>query len=416
MENIYDIRKEKKLLYIFSRNFANGNVDISVLKQTAIAINLYYTETVDLYLRYIDNIPENIDVYIISSVPEIWNKINLYKRNKQNITILKKKNRGRDISALLVSFRPIALKYKYICYIHDKKEKYEYMKADIDLWIKNLWGNTVESETYIYNVLHKFEEDSTIGLLAPPEPIGEYMWALTGDTWNNDFANTVKLAKELQLKCNLDEKKPPITIGTVFWARSCALKKLFGKDWKNEDFQEEPLSDDGTLNHGVERILGYVAQDAGYNVGTIMTDGYAEEEILFFVGGGIRTLQRHLKKDSDINSLHGVSQMEEIDKKRRGIEKFFRENESVYLYGAGFYGRELLKKIRSWNYEPDGFVVSNGYKRQKRVDNLYVYELKEIVKKDLNSGIIISVDTGLQKEVKAALESEGYKNYISPYI
>ncbi|NBH19789.1 rhamnan synthesis protein F, partial [Clostridiaceae bacterium] len=70
------------------------------------------------------------------------------------------------------------------------------------------------------------------------------------------FELTQKLAKELNLHCNLSIDKSPITLGTVFWARSDALEKILKKEWKYEDFDEEPLKDDGTISHVIERIIG----------------------------------------------------------------------------------------------------------------------------------------------------------------
>lgn len=38
---------------------------------------------------------------------------------------------------------------------------------------------------------------------------------------------------------------------------------------------DEPLPYDGTISHAIERIVGFVALDAGYKVGTIMNCQYA---------------------------------------------------------------------------------------------------------------------------------------------
>ena len=55
-----------------------------------------------------------------------------------------------------------------------------------------------------------------------------------------------------------------MAVGTVYWSRVDALRKLFEYEWKYEDFDMEPLAEDGTLSHAIERILEFVARDAGY--------------------------------------------------------------------------------------------------------------------------------------------------------
>lgn len=412
MDNLYDIRNEKLLMYILPKLYSKERLDHRVLKQTAVVINLYYMESVEFYLGYIKKIPNEIQVYIISSVQEIIEKIKESYGTPPNITFLEKKNRGRDISALLVVFREIAKKYKYFCYLHDKKAKQKHLKEDVDLWIENLWDNMIGSEQYIYNVLYKLENDDSIGLLVPPEPMGEYTGIWFHNLWMDNFDNTKKLAEYLELKCNLDIEKPPITIGTVFWARTNALEKLLSKKWKYEDFPEEPLANDGTINHAVERILGYVVQDAGYDTYTVMTDSYATKMLLYQYDC-VRISCQYLEHKVGINTIH---QLRNIDKQHEIIFDFISYNQHFYLYGAGLYGRQLLKLIRGWGFEPDGFIVTGGCGDMDIIDGIPVFHLSQIINTDTNSGIIISVNYNLQNELEAELKKHGYSNYIMGYV
>ena len=54
------------------------------------------------------------------------------------------------------------------------------------------------------------------------------------------------------------------------------MKKLFEYNWKFEDFHAEPMPIDNTLSHGLERLLAYVAHDAGYVAYNIMSSEMAE--------------------------------------------------------------------------------------------------------------------------------------------
>ena len=81
----------------------------------------------------------------------------------------------------------------------------------------------------------------------------------------------------------------------MFWAKTDALKKLFEHGWKYEDFPEEPLPIDGTISHAIERVLGYVAQDAGYKTGVIMTDKIAAQ-LLVRVQSDMRVMYEQLQR------------------------------------------------------------------------------------------------------------------------
>ena len=405
MKNIYDIRAEKDLYFLLSEDLSTGT--FSIHENVAIIIYLYYEETLERYLDYLKNIPKNIQIYIVTSSENVYKTIEqlILKKGEQKIELVIKENRGRDISALLVACREICLRHKYICFIHDKKKKDYIPETDFCLWMDNLWGNTLGSENYILNVLNLFESNEQIGVLAPPEPMGQYLnvWYVNG--WGKNFELTQKLAKELNLHCNLSIDKSPITLGTVFWARSDALQKILKKEWKYEDFDEEPLKDDGTISHVIERIIGYVAQDAGYDVGTVMNLSYASKLLSY--------TQRNFWTASQlIQNGYGLSNIEKFSVKSKELFHFCMKYEKVYLYGAGKIGICCLHLLRAGGFEPKGYIVShlNSNHRQE-VEGVSI-DLLENINGVEKIGIIITVDINLQSEIENNLQSRGLTNYI----
>lgn len=410
MENVYDSIFSKQLLFVLPENSLEKSRKVEVLEKAAIAVNLYYEDTVPKYLEYLNNVPEEIDVYIISSNPVVWNMVENFVSRRKGTYLINKDNRGRDISALLVAFREIALRYEYICFVHDKKEKQQFMKEDIDFWVKNLWDNTLKSAHYICNVLNTFE-NSNIGVLVPPEPIGEYKNDWYKNVWYEDFEITKKLADELGLVCNISNEKSPITLGTAFWCRTVALKKLFEKEWRYEDFPKEPLADDGTISHAIERIFAYVAQDAKFDTGVIMCNSYAESLILNLKSNLTQTYSL-LKREFGIHNIH---QIKNYDEQRVIADKFFRQYKKIFLYGAGYCGQEFLLTLKSWGYCPDGFVVTDGQKHSNYLADLPVFELKELERKE-EIGIFITVNYGIQSELEKNLIKQGFANYYKAYV
>lgn len=409
MENLYDIRAKKKHLYVLSESHFSFVPEEKVLASIAIAVNLYYENTAEKYFSYLDNMPEQIAIYIISSRHTILKRARNHFNGRVNVFYLQKDNRGRDISALLVAFREVALRYQYICFVHDKKSKHPCLNADVKRWIENLWGNTLASEAYLYNLLQIFERNGEIGLLVPPEPMGEYTDAWYSDAWRKNYGMVQEMADKLNLKCNLDRKKSPITLSTVFWARTCSIEKLLKVEWKYEDFMDEPLPADGTISHAIERILGYVAQDAGYVTGTVMSNIYAES-FLLYLQNVMQDVGEFLEREHHIHTIHQIRQ---FDKQKKSIIELFRNSKKVFLYGAGMYGKELLDTIRTYGLEPDGFVVTDS-KKEDRLMGIPVYNLAEISPAK-GTGIIVAVDYHLQEELVEILNKYGYSNYIIGY-
>lgn len=400
-----------KKIYVCAQFYRQYTIERSILHSIAVAVNLYYDDSPDWYFLYIDNIPKEINVYIISSNEQLIKKARRYFSDREYTYYIFKKNRGRDISALLVAFREIVWNYKYFCFLHDKKSRHKYLESDIKLWNRNLWENMIGTESYVHNIIGMMEKDSEIGLLAPPEPIGEYIYAWYKNAWYQNYDTTCDLAKKIKLNCNIRKDISPTVLGTVFWARTSALEKLLKRDWKYEDFPEEPLPKDGTISHAVERVIEYTVKEAGYRVGSVMTDSYAET-LLTLVQDNMRETFKILE---DTMNIHSVHQLKQMDKQKKQIIQFFSVYEKVYLYGAGVYGCELLELIRKeCGLEPKGFIVSDGKRIHAEKKGLKIYEISEIEPKE-DVGIIISTNYDLQEELEKELAAKGHKNYIMGY-
>ena len=51
----------------------------------------------------------------------------------------------------------------------------------------------------------------------------------------------------------------------MFWARKGALTDIYEQNIKWSDYPKEPIKNDGTLLHAIERILPMVAAKNGYS-------------------------------------------------------------------------------------------------------------------------------------------------------
>lgn len=406
MKNIKDLYYEKELLNIVSDQFTEYETTTETMRLSAVAVNLYYSDTVRSYLEYFVRVPQEIDLYIVSSNETVISIARDFAARRANVTILRKKNQGRDISALLVALRERLTQYRYICFIHDKKPNHEYLRKDIEFWIYNLWDNTLKSETYIKNILGILDKQE-IGLLVPPSPIGDYKDDWYANAWFQNLENVKKLAERMELNADIVYDKPPIALGTVFWANTKALRKLFDIRWDYGDFPDEPMPIDGTISHAIERILPYVAQDAGYGTGVVMTKEYAEKLLLKTQ----KMMEESFQALWERFRIRNVCQLTHYAAQEKAAEEIFATCGNVYLYGAGDYGRRFLTLLKSWGYEPEGFVVSDGNRTDQFVEGYRVYELKEIRSRE-NSGFIICTNYNLQDEIENSLIEKGFHRYF----
>src|SRR5262249_40897334 len=117
-------------------------------------------------------------------------------------------------------------------------------------------------EGYTTNVLDMFHDKPWVGIAVPP--IVHISYGTMGHAWGQNREKADEIKKSLDLEVTFDPDTPVGAIGGMFWFRPRALRKLFAYPWKWTDYPSEPAPLDGTLAHAQERVICYVAQDAGY--------------------------------------------------------------------------------------------------------------------------------------------------------
>lgn len=392
MNNISDYKGEKRVRYILPRAIV-GKESISVQKQkkALVVFHLYYESSFVYYSGYISRIPRNIDLLFTVSSRRMKEKIEMFMSERENVyQIVWKENRGRDISALLVAARNEIKKYDYFCFIHDKSWKEPRLEKDTRNWIQLMCDSMLQSPTYINEIQHLFETEEQIGLLVPPPPVGEHMNA----SWQSNYDNTVRLAKELKLACQIDKDHLPIAFGTVFWARTKALEKLLSRNWCYEDFDPEPLAEDGTISHAIERILGYVSSDAGYLTAEVLPEQLAAERMIY-VEESFGAAMKMLRENLGIRSMYALRTWETTKKK---MEDFAGRYSEVYVFGAGIRGKDCLVTADYLKISVKGVLVTHKNEHEEFFHGHKIYEISNV---QLNEGcgVIVAVASHSVQEV-----------------
>lgn len=257
----------------------NGHLKVGLI------YHAYYEDLFDEDISYIRNFPDNIDVLITTDSDKKKRLLeDKLRKNGRMGTVVVIENRGRDISALLVGAADFVFKYELICFAHDKKTTQIDPQSIGRSWAYKLHENLFATRAYISNVIGLFEKESRLGIAFPSGPNhGSYAYTL-GTGWSGNFENTRKLLEHFGIHVRIHERTMCVApLGTCFWFRPQALKKLFtvthGKGWGYEDFPREPNRVDQTILHAIERAYAYFAQDAGYYPVYLYNDKFAEIEL-----------------------------------------------------------------------------------------------------------------------------------------
>jgi len=241
----------------------------------AVLAHVYHVDMIDEVLGYAENVPKGYDLIVTT---DNANKQALIQQavakatNARNAVVLVVRNDGRDTSALLVGCRDYVLEDRYdlICRIHSKRSPQDGPRGE--LFKLHTFENLLHTPGYVSNLLELFANNPALGLVMPP--LVHIGYPTIGNSWAGNKANVAKLARQLGLIVHLDDSTPVAPYGGMYWFRPAALRKLFEEKWGWNDFANMDYRD-GSLVHAIERIIAYVAIDAGYTFRHVMTAGHA---------------------------------------------------------------------------------------------------------------------------------------------
>ncbi len=268
-------------------------------RRIALAMHLYFMDMLDQSVAFAAKFPPQTDVFISTNDEKKKRQIEqaFAGQDLHSVTVLVVENRGRDVAAFLCDLAPHLRGYDYVCFMHDKKA-IQTRPGSVGASFGYVCNeNVCKNAAHVLNVLCEFERDPYLGILCPPYPThGLYFMNMCSGGWGPNFENTKQLLKTLRLDVPISGEESPIApFGSVFWFRPDALEPLFAHGWQHSEFPPEPLPQDGTISHAIERVYPFVAQAAGYYPAVVMSRDFAvlrADTMQAYAGGMIRPLAR----------------------------------------------------------------------------------------------------------------------------
>lgn len=258
----------------------------------ALHLHIYYMDMADELLSHFAMMPFTYDLFITivdkSQTSTVEQKARrLCGNGLADLTVLEVPNRGRDIAAFLVCLKTVYSNYDFICHVHSKKSLYT-GKEQTD-WCLYLFQSLFKDESYLRGIFGVFRKEKKIGIVYPTTPQLMPYWC---HSWLSNNNSARALFNRLKIKVDTS-RYVDYPVGSMFWARTDALKPLFDLDLSFNDFPAEPIPNDGTLSHAIERSFCICANMQGYTFTEV--DIVAEE---LSVGNGKKNLLQYWSKSA----------------------------------------------------------------------------------------------------------------------
>ena len=231
----------------------------------AVVIHAFYIDVLEDIISSLDHIFPRPDLFISVSEDANVKDIEdfLKERGYVNFIITPVQNRGRDVAPFLVEFSDTLKSYDLCCKIHGKKSLYG--GSEQSNWRNHLYHNLLGSKEIVDDILSAFVENKKLGLLFSDNYGMIPYWAYTWLTNKGVVAGLLHRLKLQELAPILDQTYIDYPAGTMFWFRPKAIVQILDSDIDYKDFPEEPIGNDGTIAHGLERLFSYVTRLNGYD-------------------------------------------------------------------------------------------------------------------------------------------------------
>ena len=236
-----------------------GYATSATASRVAVILHAFHVDLVPELHAYLALIPVPADLFVSTDTEHkrATLKACFARWAKGTVEIRITPNRGRDIAPKLVGFADVHDRYDFVLHLHTKASPHE---ARLAGWRGYLLQTLLGSPTSIHGIFEAFARTPKLGMVAPQHIDELRPWI----RWGENYAAAEGLAQRMGF--SLPHAAPlDFPSGSMFWARSAALRPLLDLRLSFDDFPAESGQTDGTLAHAVERLYFHVCEKAGYD-------------------------------------------------------------------------------------------------------------------------------------------------------
>lgn len=226
----------------------------------AVHCHIFYHDLIDEFHFHLEQIPFPFDVYV-SVTSDEGLKVSKQKlqtiKNLQKLEVVKVPNRGRDIAPMFCEFGNKLKEYDFVAHIQSKKSLYN--NGATTGWREYLFSTLFGSQENVRRIFLLFRNHAHLGIFYPQ---AFHHLPYAAFTWLANRGDGARLCHRMGIP--MPEHYFNFPAGSMFWARTTAIKPLFDLNLTWEDFPEEKGQTDGTVAHAMERLLGVVPTAKGF--------------------------------------------------------------------------------------------------------------------------------------------------------
>ena len=243
-----------------------NRVDADNRPSIAVIVHAFYIDTLEDIVSSIENISPYPDLFVSVASDADTSEVKRFLKERgfdSKVVVKAVENRGRDVSPFLIEFADEILSYDLCCKIHGKKSLYA--GGERTDWRRHLYHNLLGSEEIVEDIVSAFAHNGKLGLLFSDNYGMLPYW---GYSWLTNRGVVGRLMEKIGLEdisYLLGRTYIDYPAGTMFWFRPDAIRQILETNWKYSDFPKEPIPNDGTPAHALERLFAATVRMNGYD-------------------------------------------------------------------------------------------------------------------------------------------------------
>ncbi len=267
--------------------------------KAGVVFYVFYEDLFDYSSLILSQLDINLEICIVSSKPHLLQRYKNKFQKDSRFIFRAMENRGRNEAAFFVICKDLIQNWDVTCFLHDKKTGHGPHPHVGETWMKFCISNLFASNSFILNVITLFSKNPKLGMLLPPPPLfGPLSSSILQNPWGRNRQQATRLINALKLKNFLDDD-PVAPFGGMFWLRKEAISNFLELDLHQQDYPPEPVEDDGTFLHALERMYAQIVQSNEYLSQWVLAIDYAPvyiDNLYFLLKKKSRPLEnlRHL--------------------------------------------------------------------------------------------------------------------------
>ena len=263
---------------------------IALPLRIAVFLHAFHLDLLPEVRAYLEHIPFPADLFVSTDTEPKREAVTAAFADwpTGRVTVAATPNRGRDIAPKLYGFGAAHDDYEYVLHLHTKQSPHDDRLAG---WRGYLYETLLGSPEVVRGVFAAFAACPTLGLLAPQHVDELRPWIRWGLNHRPAEALALRMGFPLPMEAPLD-----FPSGSMFWARTAALRPLLDLGLGFYDFPAEAGQTDGTLAHAIERLYFLVCEEAGFSWMKITAKGQLHDQSGTVAVNGPDELARFLRQ------------------------------------------------------------------------------------------------------------------------